>query len=329
MRVLVTGGTGFLGGHVARALLARGDLVRLLVRSPSAAAALVEVGAEVVPGDLRSASTVAAACAGVDAVCHAGALSSPWGKAADFHAINVRGTENVVIGCRAHGVSRLVYVSSPAVVFDGRDQLNVTEAVPFPRRFTSVYAYTKKLGEDRVNAARCEGLSTVILRPKAIYGPGDSALLPRIVSAARQGRLTQIGAGGNCVDFTYVDNVVHAVLTALDSRTPAGGTYTITNGEPVMLWELIRRVLAHVGCRARLRRVSIGAAQVAACLMEARAAVTGREPLLTRYTVAILSRTQTYDLSAARLGLGYRPIVSMEEGVRRTLAALKTETPDA
>jgi nucleoside-diphosphate-sugar epimerase len=327
--VLVTGGTGFLGGHVARTLLARGDSVRLLVRSPHAADALAKAGAELVPGDLRSASTVAAACAGVDAVCHAGALSSPWGKAAEFHAVNVGGTENVLTGCRAHGVSRLVYVSSPAVVFDGRDQFNVAESVPFPRRFTSVYAYTKKLGEDRVNAARREGLSTVILRPKAIYGPGDSALLPRIVSAARRGRLPQIGDGMNRVDFTYVDNVVHAVLTALDSRTAAGGTYTITNGEPVLLWELIRRVLAHVGRPTRLRRVSIGAAQATAFLMEARAAVTGREPLLTRYTVAILSRTQTYDLSAARRDLGYRPVVSMEEGIRRTLAALKAETPDA
>jgi nucleoside-diphosphate-sugar epimerase len=329
MKVLVTGGTGFLGSQVVQALLARSDQVRVLARNPQVAAPLTDAGAQVVPGDLRERSTVLAACAGMDAVCHAGALSAPWGKAAHFYAVNVCGTENVIAGCLAHGVSLLVHLSSPAVVFNGRDQLNTNEAVPYPRRFTSEYARTKKLGEDRVNAAARDGLSTIILRPKAIFGPGDTSLLPRVIAAARSGRLPQIGDGKNWVDFTYVDNVVHAVLLALDSERAAGRTYTITNGEPVLLWDMIRRVLALTRCSTLCRQVSIGAAYTAARWMEMRASITGREPLLTRYTVSILARTQTYDLAAARRDLGYAPLVSMEEGVWRTLGALAQEPAHA
>jgi 2-alkyl-3-oxoalkanoate reductase len=267
---------------------------------------------------------VVAACAGAGAVYHVGALSTAWGRRADFHAINVGGTEAVLDGCRAHSVGRLVYVSSPSVVFDGRDQCDLTEAAPHPRRFASIYSHTKKLGEDLVNAARSE-LDTVIVRPKAIFGPGDRALLPRLIAAARQRRLPQIGDGANQVDLTYVENVVHALVLALDAPAARGNTYTITNGEHPRLWDVIRSVLGQLGLSTRLRRVPLRAALAAASLMELRGALTGTEPLLTRYTAAILGRTQTYDIGAARRDLGYQPGISVAEGVERTLAALRTE----
>src|SRR5262249_46317462 len=161
---------------------------------------------DVVRADLRDRVAVAAACAGVDAVCHVGALSAPWGRAADFHAVNVGGTENVIVGCRAHGVGRLVYASSPSVVFDGRDHRALTEDAPYPRRLMSVYSLTKKIGEDRVRAASAAGLATVTIRPKAVFGPGDASLLPRLLLAARKKRLPQVGDGRNLVDLTYVEN---------------------------------------------------------------------------------------------------------------------------
>jgi len=318
MRILVTGATGFLGGWVVRDLLARGHAVRALGRNGPALAALTAAGAETARADLREAAAVAAACAGVDAVCHAGAMSAPWGPTAEFHAVNVTGTRNVLAGCRAAGVRRLVHVSSPSVVFTGRDCEHQPESAPYPRRFASVYSLTKKLAEDLVNAEGAAGLSAAILRPKALFGPGDTALLPRLLAAARCGRLPQIGAGENRVDLTYVENAALAVRLALENPE-ARGTFTITNGEPVLLWDVVRRVLAHHGLPTRLRRLPLGAALAAAGLMEARAALTGREPPLTRYSVAILARTQTYDLSAARAALGYAPAVSLEEGIRRTL----------
>lgn len=320
MQVLVTGGTGFLGGCTVRALLERGERVRVLARNAAAATALSEAGAEIWPGDLTDARSVVSACAGMDAVVHAGALSAPWGPPAEFHAVNVGGTEHVLLGCRAHRVARLVHISSPSVVFDGRDQVEATESAPYPRRFSSVYSLTKKLAEDRVREAR--DVSSVILRPKALFGPGDTSLVPRLLAAARTGRLPQIGDGGNLVDLTYVENAAHAILLALDSSV-SGRTYTITNGEPVPLWEVVRRVLRHARLDPDLRPLPVPVAHAAALLMEAGGRITGREPLLTRYSVAILARTQTYDISAARRDLGYEPVVSLEEGIRRTLAALE------
>lgn len=320
MRVLVTGGTGFIGRHVGATLLRRGHAVRLMGRDLARAAALQAAGAELVYADLRDGAAVVAACEGVDAICHAGALSAPWGRRADFLAVNLGGTANVLAGCRRHGVGRLVAISSPAVVFAGRDVVAAAENTPYPRRFSSHYALSKKLAEELVRGA--PDVPAVILRPKAVFGPGDEALLPRLVAAARAGRLPRIGHGRNLVDLTYVDNVVHAVELTLTTERALGHTYTITNGEHVPLWELLRSVLERLGVPARLRPLPLGLMLVVAGLMEARAAVTGREPLLTRYTVAILARTQTYDISAARRDLGYAPLVSVTEGVERTLAAL-------
>jgi nucleoside-diphosphate-sugar epimerase len=324
MELLVTGGTGFLGWHLTRALLAQGHHVRMMGRDFAAAADLVAAGATPARADLRDREAVLAACAGVEAVCHVGALSAPWGRRADFYAINVGGTQAVLEGCRQHGVRRLVFVSSPSVVFDGRDQRDLTEAAPYPQRFASVYSLTKKLGEDLVNAAaRADtGLRAVILRPKALFGPGDRALLPRLIDAASRRRLPQIGDGSNLVDLTYVENAAHAIALALTAEVPSGRTYTITNGEHVRLWAAIRAVLRRLALPAELRTVPLPLALAASGLMELRAAVTGREPLLTRYSATILARTQTYDIAAARRDLGYVPPVAFAEGMERTLDAL-------
>ncbi len=325
MNVLVTGGTGFLGRHLAAALVQRGHSVRLMGRNFAPAKSLLEQGATPVAVDLRDREAVIAACAGVEVVFHVGALSAPWGKRADFYAINVGGTEAALAGCLAHGVRRLLYVSSPSVVFDGRDQLAAREDVPYPRRFTSIYSLTKKLGEDHVNAARATGLETVILRPKAIFGPGDQALLPRLIAAARQQRLPQIGNGRNLVDLTYVENVVHALLLASEAPAAIGKTYTVTNNEHIPLWEVIQLVLKRLKLSTNLRQIPLPVALAAASLMEMRAALTGREPLLTRYSATILARTQTYDISAAQRDLSYTPPVSITEAIERTLVALEEE----
>jgi len=326
MEILVTGGTGFLGQHLARTLLANGNHVRLLGRNFQLAPmqSLISDGAQPYVVDLRDRASVIDACAGVDAVYHLGALSAPWGKRADFYEINVGGTKAVLAGCHKYGVRRLIYVSSPSVVFDGRDQLNLTEAVSYPRRFASVYSLTKKLGEDLVNAAP-SSLETVILRPKAMFGPGDQALLPRLINAARQQRLPQIGDGRNLVDLTYVENIVYALLLAFDAKSAVGKTYTITNDEHVPLWKIIRDVLRQLDLPTNLRQIPLPVVLAAAAVMEMRASLTGKEPLLTRYSAAILARTQTYDITAARRDLGYTPCVSVADGIERTLKALQVK----
>jgi nucleoside-diphosphate-sugar epimerase len=322
MFVLVTGATGFIGHHLVKTLLAQNHRVRALGRNPTMCSALTLSGAEVVQADLRQAEAVVAACAGVEAVCHLGALSSPWARKIDFHTTNVGGTAHVLIGCRQHHVKRLVFVSTPSVVFAGRSFENQTEDAPYPRRQLSVYSLTKKLAEDLVNDAQHAGLATVILRPKLVFGPHDNLLFPRLVRAAEHRRLSQIGPGTNLVDLTYVDNVVQALLRALLMKAAVGKTYTITNGEHVQIWNVIKVVLHRLGYNANLRALPYPIAYSRAALMELRATLFGGEPTLTRYTTALLGRTQTYDISAARRDLEYRPRVSVAEGIERTLATI-------
>jgi nucleoside-diphosphate-sugar epimerase len=183
----------------------------------------------------------------------------------------------------------------------------------------SVYSLTKKIGEDRIRAASAAGLATVTVRPKAVFGPGDASLLPRLLLAARKRRLPQVGDGRNLVDLTYVENVVDALLLALEAPAAVGKTYTITNGEHVPLWGMIKTVLRRLGLDADLRPLPYRVVYALAGLMELRAALFGGEPLLTRYTAAILARTQTYNIDAARRDLGYAPRVSVAEGVDRSL----------
>jgi nucleoside-diphosphate-sugar epimerase len=254
---------------------------------------------------------------------HAGALSAPWGPFREFHAANVEGTKVVLAGCIQNRVRRLVHISSPSVVFDGRDLHEATEQVRYPRRLTSHYSLTKKLGEDLVNAASSQGLERVILRPKAIFGPEDTTLLPRILAAAEKGRLVQIGDGKNLVDLTYVDNVVQAILLAIETPGIDGRTYTITNDEHVPLWSVIRQTLEHFGMNSRLKAVHPRAALFAAFLMAGLSRLNGREPSLTRHSVLVLACTQTYDIGAARNELGYVPRVSIADGLERTLRGME------
>lgn len=323
MRVLVTGATGFVGMHSVKALLQTGYTVRALGRNPERCRELAALGAEVVQADLREHQAVQKACQDCEAVLHIGALSAPWGKRSDFMAINLHATANLIAACQRYGVRRLVYVSSPTVTFEGKDVLLQNEAAPFAKRFTSIYSETKKLGEDLVNQAHAQGLETVILRPKAIFGPGDTSLLPRIIAAAQAKRLPQIGDGTNRVDLTYVGNVVHSLELALTSSKAVGGTYFITNNEHPELWSIIRDVLQRLGLSSKLRPVPITLASTAAGLMELAALVHGREPLLTRYTVSILGRTQTYDISAAQRDLGYQPQISLDRAIELTLNTLQ------
>jgi nucleoside-diphosphate-sugar epimerase len=324
MKILVTGGTGFLGQHLTRTLLVAGHTVSMMGRDFSQVAPSLQKEVLPVVCDLRDRDAIRQACRDMDAVYHVGALSAAWGKRADFFATNVEGTRAVVEGCREHGVKRLIYVSSPSVVFTGADQQNVTEALPYPRRFVSIYSLTKKLGEDLVNAA-APALETVIVRPKAIFGPGDRTLLPQLIAAARRRRLPQIGAGRNLVDLTYVENVAAALLLALHADAASGKTYNITNDEHIPLWNVIKQVLEELQLSTQLCQMPLSVALAAAAMMEARAALTGAEPLLTRYSAAILARTQTYDIAAARRDLGYAPAISVATGIERTLTALKEQ----
>jgi nucleoside-diphosphate-sugar epimerase len=324
MNIVVTGVTGFLGAHLATALIGEGHTVVGTGRNRERAVLIEKRGARVLLGDIANGEFVFQAIAGADALIHVAALSAPWGKRKAFFSTNVTGTRNVVDACLHSGVRRLIHVSSPSVAFAGQDVLRQTEDAPYPRKYLSHYSQSKKMGEDIVHESIPAGLLATIIRPKAMFGPGDTALLPRLVAAAKASRLVQIGDGSNLVDLTYVANVVQSILLLLKTDRSIGKTYTVTNDEPVALWPVVRFALRETMGVASLRQVPYRTAFLYAAALEARAAITHREPPLTRYTVAILGRTQTYDISALKKDTGYTPKVSLKEGLAETIAALKS-----
>ncbi|WP_019537225.1 NAD-dependent epimerase/dehydratase family protein [Paenibacillus ginsengihumi] len=318
MNVLVTGSTGFLGQKLAYRLLHEGYDVTATGRSEREGERLARAGIRFVRADLRDAESAAQLAAGQDIVFHCAALSAPWGRYADFYGSNVLGTRHLLNGCLRHGVSRFVHVSTPSIYFDGRDRCDIAETHPLPRKSANAYAATKLLAEREVDRASDLGLAAITIRPRAIFGPGDRTILPRLIEANRLGRVPLIGGGLARLDVTYVDNVVDALLLCKDAPERAlGRKFNITNGEPVLLIELLQQLFAQLGQPLRPKRVPFAAAYCVAAGMELHARLLGRgkEPLLTRYTVGVLGKSQTLDISAAREVLGYTPRIGIEEGI--------------
>jgi nucleoside-diphosphate-sugar epimerase len=326
MRALVTGGGGFLGRHIVEKLIARGDSVRAMARNryPEIAA----LGVEMVQADIQDRDAVFRACTGVDCVFHVAALPLLWGPWEAFHGTNVVGTLNVIDACRARGVGRLVYTSTPSVVFDEGDLENADETRPYPARHGASYPATKAIAERAVVAASGGDLLTASLRPHLVWGPRDNHLIPRIVRRARAGQLMIVGDGRNKVDITYVENAADAHLLAADRLKPgspvAGQCYFISQGEPVVLWEFLNRLLERLGLPPITRRIPYPAARALGAALETAHSLLGRsgEPRMTRYLAAQLAHSHWFDIGKARRELGYEPRVSTTEGLDRLVATL-------
>lgn len=321
MRVLVTGGAGFLGRAIAERCVARGDRVRSFSRGahPELEAAKIES----MRGDLADAEAVAQAARDCDVVFHVAARVGGWGPRAEYHRTNVVGTANVIEACRRNGIGRLVYTSTPSVAHAGGDVEGADESLPYATQFEAAYPETKAEAERLVLAANDEALATVALRPHLVWGPGDAQLLPRLLERARAGRMRLVGMQDKLVDATYVDNAADAHLLAADRLAPgaacAGRAYFIAQGEPAPASEWINRVLAAADLPPVERRVPARAAWFAGLVFELLYALLRREdePPITRFAARQLATAHWYDLSAARRDLGYAPAVSTAEGMAR------------
>ncbi len=331
--VLVTGGTGFLGSRLVARLLAADRTVHVLGRTPSPE--LAQRGARFIQASLDDAPAVAAACAGVDTVFHVAAKVGVWGHYDDFFRTNVLGTRAIVAGCKTHGVRRLIYTSTPSVVYNGRGLANADESLPLTVDCPSAYPLTKAIAEREVLAANSSHLRTVALRPHLIWGVGDPHLVPRVLARARAGRLRIIGTGSNRVDMVQVENAVDAHLCAERALecadTPsnaqfaaAGRAYFITNDEPVVLWDWINALLRAVGEPTVTKRVSLGTALSVGAGCEAvwRVLRLSGEPPMTRFVAAELAKDHWFNPAAARRDLGYIPRISMAVGTAELIAAL-------
>ncbi len=328
MQALVTGGGGFLGLYITEQLAARGDAVRVFCRGRYDR--LDELGVECVRGDVRDVDAVTAACDGIDVVFHTAAVPGVWGPWKMFHGINTIGTMHVIDACRAQGVPKLVFTSSPSVIFDGRPHENVDESHPYPRSFLCHYPHSKALAEQAVLAADgTGGFSTVALRPHLIWGPRDNHLIPRLIRRARSGRLRRVGEGRNLISMSYVENAAFAHLQAADALRPgsplAGQAYFINEPEPVNLWPWIDELLGHAGLPPVRKTISANAAYRAGAMLETfyRLLRLPGEPPMTRFVALQLGGSHYYDVSKARRDFGYEPFVSLEEGMRRLEPDLK------
>ncbi|MBB3109687.1 nucleoside-diphosphate-sugar epimerase [Paenibacillus phyllosphaerae] len=290
-----------------------------LGRNEAVGARLEAAGVRFVQADLRDAAAVARACAGQDAVFHCGALSTPWGDYREFQAVNVGGTRNVVDGCRKHGVQRLIHVSTPSIYFDYKDRIGIRESDALPAKPVNAYAATKLQAEHVVQEAFAQGLAGLILRPRAIFGPLDQAVFPRLMRANESQGVPLFRAGNVALDLTYVDNVVDAMLLGWEAPQEALGlAYNISNGEPVMLRDVLNELFAMMGTELRTRAIPYSVAYSAAALMEWSHRLLPKlgEPPLTRYSVSVLAYHQTLDITLARELLGYDPRIGLSDGLK-------------
>ena len=329
-RVLVTGATGGLGQNAVDALIGRGIDVRASGRNRAVGERLSCKGTQFVALDLATAAPeqMASLVDGVDAVWHCAALSAPWGRMADFVAANVTATERLVNAAGRAGVRHFVHISTPAIYFDFTHRFDVPESFK-PVRYVNAYALTKARAEDIVRdaATRFPSMRCVILRPRAIFGSHDNVLMPRLarVLRERKGTLPLPREGKVKLDVTYVENVVHAMwLATTASRLESGMAFNITNHEPVAMDDILRRLFKDALQQPfRIASPPYMLMAGAARALEALSRFTGKEPVLTAYSVGAISYDMTLSNAKAIEDLEYVPPVTLAEGINRTAEWMK------
>ncbi|WP_372370043.1 NAD-dependent epimerase/dehydratase family protein [Candidatus Uabimicrobium sp. HlEnr_7] len=319
MKVLVTGGGGFLGFAIVKELLARGDEVRSLSRKSYPQ--LQKLNVEQIAGDLNNMSAVSSAVEGCELVFHVAAKPGVWGNYDEYYQTNFVGTKNIVDCCRQHGVKKLVYTSTPSVVHSGDSIEAIDETAPYAKDYLTHYPKTKALAEQLVLNSCDSVFSAVALRPHLIWGPGDNHLVPRIVERGKAGQLRQIGTKPCLVDSVYISNAANAHILAANELSPnsvvSGKAYFISNGEPLPVWELINKILGAANVPPVTKTISPKIAYFAGWLMEMvySALRIKSEPRMTRFVAKQLSTSHWFDISAARRDFGYKPTVSIDQGI--------------
>jgi nucleoside-diphosphate-sugar epimerase len=316
----VTGGSGFIGGRLIERLAADGWAVRALARSDAAVVRVEAAGATPVRGDLDDPAALRLGARGAEVAFHVAALAADWGAWKDFRRINVQGTRNVLAAARDEGVRRVVHVGTEAALMHGQPLVAADERTPLALSSPAPYPATKAEAEAAVVSASGGGLETIVVRPRFVWGPGDTTLMPVMIEMVRSGRFRWIGGGRQLTSTTHVDNCVEGLVLAADRGTP-GAAYFVTDGEPVSFRGFVTALLATRGVEAPDGSVPrpLAAAAARACEAAWRLLPLRGAPPLTRFAVWIASLECTLDDSRARADLGYEPVVTRDEG----LAALR------
>ena len=312
----VTGGSGFIGGRLIRRLVREGWTVRALARSGRSAAAVERLGAEAVSGDVGNASAIAAGAEGCELAFHLAAHVADSGSWEDFERVNVEGTRNALAGCSEAGVRRFVHCGTEAALMAGDPLVQVDETAPLRPDSSAPYPATKARAEQTVLAADGEAIETVVLRPRFVWGAGDTTLLPEMVKLVEAGRFAWVGGGEHLTSTTHVDNVVEGLMLAAVKGRP-GNPYFVTDGDDVVFRDFVSAMLRTQGVEPPGRNLPKPLAGAIAGISEIawRFLPLPGSPPLTRFTYWVLAQECTIDISKARAELGYRPPISREQGL--------------
>ena len=315
MNILLTGATGFLGFRTLERLVQLSNVHKIVAtgRILRKSREILNPKVEYVLGDLKDKLFVSTILKDIDIVINTASLSSPWGSKDDFYLANVLTQKNIISSSKILGVNRFIYISSPSIYYNGMDRTMVKEKDPLPTRFVNNYSKTKREAEVLLENSN---LKYIIIRPRAIIGRGDTVIMPRLIKAHSEGRLKIIGNGENRVDLTSVDNVVESIVLSINATSKAlNNTYNITDGNPVSLWDSINIVLKGIGKEQVHKIVKFKVAYFAASILEWVSWITRKEPSLSKYSIGVLTKTFTLDISKAIDLLNYKPIISTEESI--------------
>lgn len=316
LHAFITGGSGFVGRNLIAMLKSRGDVVRALARSDAAIQTVQQLGAEPVRGDLDNAEALRNGMSGCEVVFHSAAKVEDWGRYEDFHRANVVGTENVLQAARATGVKKFIHVSTEAVLAGGPPIRNADETWPRAKKPLGLYPFTKGLAEARVRAANSPELATVIVRPRFIWGKGDTSVLPQIINAVQRGEFMWINGGRYLTSTCHVKNVCEGALLAAE-RGRGGEIYFLTDGQPIEFRQFITALLQTQNIDPGNRNVPLWLARSFAHVSEAiwHALHRNSRPPITRTAVCLIGESVTVNDAKARRELGYVGKVSIEEGL--------------
>lgn len=316
MKIAITGITGFLGKQVAKTLCNSHEIIGIGRNETIGNRIATEMeNISFIKLDLVEHEKLVDVFQGVDMVIHSAALSEPWGKYEDFYEANVVGTKHVVSACKQNNIERLIQISTPSIYFYFDSKLAVTEKEPIPAKFVNAYAKTKYQAEGIVKNS---GIPFIILRPRALFGPEDTTIIPRLIQVNDTKKIPLPNKGNIMIDLTYIDNVVKAIELSVKAKPEAWNEiYNISNGDPRKLYDLLTVLFKKLDKDFNYKYIPFSVLFFAGFLLEKIHTLPwiNTEPLINRYTASVLGKSQTLSIEKAQKLLNYEPVVSIDEGI--------------
>lgn len=316
-KVLVTGAYGFLGKYLIQELLDNGYSVVAFGRKKEELDKLKRENLEIYVGDFCVKKDIINASKNVDYIIHAGALSTVWGKKENFINTNFEGTKNVLYACKENNIKRLVYVSSPSIYSGKVDRLNISEEDFDDTNKLNYYIESKIMAEKEIHKAK--NIPFVIIRPRGLFGIGDTSIIPRLIRANRKIGVPLFNNGKNIVDITCVENVAFALRLALESKKAVGNTYNITNGEPSEFKKILEELFEQINEPPKYLKINLNLMYGISLMIELIYKIFHiyKEPMITKYNICTLGYSQTLNIEKAKKDLKYIPKMTLSEGIKK------------